>query len=166
MKFFFAFVENLRLFQFTASGILWLFQAFTHPLTHLFAAHAGLSVGIIDMLILFPAILLVSRYGEYSWRKERRFFNLQDHGIHYYDCNIRPTSINSKERNLDGKETRNLSKIWPLDLDFPADFLKYWQSLEFLQSLELLCSGGSCGGFLNSKKCSVGLWGASFSGVT
>ena len=102
------------------------------------------------------------------WRifLKKRFFNLQDNGIHYYDCNIRPTSINSKERNLDGKETRNLSKIWPLDLDFPVDFLKYWQSLEFLQSLELLCSGGSCGGFLNSKKCSVGLWGASFSGVT
>ena len=65
------------------------------------------------------------------------FFNLQDNGIQYYDCNIRPTSINSKERKLEGKETRNLSKIWPLDLDFPADFLKYWQSLEFLQSLEL-----------------------------
>ena len=118
------------------------------------------------MLILSLVILLVSWYRKYFWRKEWRFFNLHDNGIHYYDCNIRPTSINSEERKLEGKETRNLYKIWPLDLDFPSDFLKYWQSLEFLQSLELQwsvpISENSCGFLSYSKKCSVGQWGAWF----
>ena len=25
------------------------------------------------------------------------------------------------------KQMHNLSKIWPLDFDFPADFFKYWK---------------------------------------
>ena len=30
------------------------------------------------------------------------------------------------------KETRNPSKMWPLDFDFLADFMKYWKEWEVI----------------------------------
>ena len=142
-------------------------RTFTHPLIW---AHSRLSVEIIDMLTLSPVILVVSWCGKYLWREGWRFFNLQNNEIHYYHCNIWPTSINSKERKLKGKETRNLSKIWPLDLDFPADFLKYWKiqvnvffklktftKLRMTKCDQIQSVKSICGGFLSySGKCSVG----------